>query len=637
MYGYYRIAAAVPRLHLTNPAQNSKPIRTLIRQAAEEACAVVVLPELCLTGYTAADLFFQERLYTAQNDALREILDATCQIDTVVVLGLALRVADRLYNCAAVLQKGRILGIIPKSYLPNKREYYEKRQFTSGRDIVRETVRFLDDEIPFGVDLLFDDGTDLCLGVEICEDLWAVTPPSSHMASNGANLILNPSASNELVGKADYRAELVRTQSARCLCAYAYASSGIGESTTDAVFGGDCMIAEYGTLLSRGKRFVRESQLISAEVDLRRLRGLRLSESAYGDARRKKVRRIALTPLPGVEHLSRFVDPHPFVPSNPLRREERSREILSIQAQGLARRLEAARSERAVIGISGGLDSTLALLVTVEAMAILERPPSAVLAVTMPGFGTTGRTYDNAVTLCRTLGVELREIPIRELAEKEFDAIGHDPALHDVTYENVQARARTEILMNLANKEHGLVVGTGDLSEIALGWSTYNGDHMSMYAVNASVPKTLIRHLIGHFIQTRPELREVLEDILATPVSPELLPSDGETITQETEEIVGPYELHDFFLYHFLRYGAEPDKILWLATHAFAERYDEATIRKWLQTFLRRFFTQQFKRSCMPDGPKVGTVSLSPRADWRMPSDAEMEIWIETLSSPKSE
>jgi len=631
MYGFYRIAAAVPQLHLVNPGRNVDPIVTLILEAADRKCAAVVFPELCLTGYTSADLFFQERLYDAQNEALEKILKAMEGVDTVVVLGVALREADRLYNCAALLQNGKILGLVPKSYLPNKREYYEKRQFTSGREITRETVRFLGEEIPFGVDLLFDDGRDLLMGMEICEDLWAVTPPSNHMASNGANLILNPSASNELIGKADYRAELVRTQSGRCLCAYAYASSGVGESGTDAVFGGDCMIAEYGSLLSRGERFLRRGQLISADVDLRRLRGLRLAESAYGDARRKKVRKIPLAPPPGVERLNRFVDPHPFVPSDSKRREERVREILSIQAHGLARRLEAAHSERAVVGVSGGLDSTLALLVAVEAMAILERPPSSVLAVTMPGFGTTGRTYDNAVKLCRTLGVELREVPIRKLAETEFAAIGHDPALHDITYENVQARSRTQILMNLANKENGLVVGTGDLSEIALGWSTYNGDHMSMYAVNASIPKTLIRYLIGYYAVNHPELEAVLDDILKTPVSPELLPSDGERITQETEEIVGPYELHDFFLYHFLRYGAEPAKILWLATYAFEEIYDEATIRRWLRTFLRRFFTQQFKRSCMPDGPKVGTVSLSPRADWRMPSDAEMEAWLEEI------
>jgi len=632
MYGFYRVAAAVPALHLANPGRNVDPILSLIREAEEREVAAAVFPELCLTGYTAADLFFQERLYAAQNEALERILEGTKESEALFVLGMALREADRLYNIAAVIRRGELLGFVPKSYLPNKREYYEKRQFSSGREIVRETVTFLGREVPFGVDLLFDDGKDLLLGVEICEDLWAVTPPSNHMASNGANLILNPSASNELVGKADYRAELVRTQSARTLTAYAYASSGVGESSTDAVFGGDCMIAEYGSLLARGERFRTDGQLVVAEVDLRRLRGLRLSESAYGDAQRKRVRRIPVGPLPGCGELkSRFVDPHPFVPSDPSARDERAREILAIQAHGLARRLAAARSERALLGISGGLDSTLALLVAKEAMAILRRPPSAILAVTMPGFGTTGRTYDNAVALTRLLGAELREIPIGELAETEFAAIGHDPSLHDVTYENVQARARTSLLMNLANKERGIVVGTGDLSEIALGWSTYNGDHMSMYAVNASIPKTLIRYLIDYYARNHPELETVLTDILATPVSPELLPPEEGEITQKTEELVGPYELHDFFLYHFLRYGAEPAKILWLATHAFRDRYDEATVRQWLRTFLHRFFTQQFKRSCMPDGPKVGTVSLSPRADWRMPSDAEMEAWMEAL------
>ncbi|ADV46170.1 NAD(+) synthase [Nitratifractor salsuginis] len=631
MYGFYRIGAAVPKLHLGNPARNVREILRLYRQASNERITAVVFPELCLTGYTLADLFFQERLYRAQNEALEWLLEQSRDFDTLAAVGMMLRVDDRLYNVAAVIQRGEILGIIPKSYIPDKREFYEKRQFDSGREIVGETVTLFGREVPFGVDLIFRDEGEFRMGVEICEDLWALTPPSNLLAASGANLILNLSASNELAGKADYRAELVRTQSARLVCVYAYASSGPGESSTDTVFGGDSMIAEYGSLLARGERFRFESQLIAADVDLRKLTGLREAETGYCDAPRRKMRRINVAPLPRPDALRRPIDPHPFVPGNPADRNRRCEEISAIQAHALIRRMKQARIRRAVLGISGGLDSTLALLATWKAFQIMERDPSEILAVTMPGFGTTGRTYANAVKLCQTLGVELREVPIQKLALAEFEAIGHDPETHDVTYENVQARARTEILMNLANKEHGLVVGTGDLSEIALGFSTYNGDHMSMYALNSGIPKTLVRYLVEYYARIHPELSDVLGDILSTPVSPELLPAEEGQIAQKTEEIVGPYELHDFFLYHFIKYGAEPAKILYLATLAFDGRYDEATIRKWLRLFLRRFFTQQFKRSCMPDGPKVGTISLSPRADWRMPSDANVDAWLAEL------
>ncbi|WP_456457416.1 NAD(+) synthase [Nitratifractor sp.] len=633
MFGFYRVAAAVPRLYLADPAHNAKEASALWQEAEADQAAVVIFPELTLTGYTAGDLFFQERLYRAQNEALERLLHETRSLESVAVLGLMLRHSDRLYNVAAVIRRGEILGIVPKSYLPNKREFYEKRHFQSGREIRGEEITFLGKPVPFGTDLLFEDTQELCMGVELCEDLWALTPPSNAMAENGATLICNLSASNELVGKADYRAELVRTQSARLVCAYAYASSGVGESSTDTVYGGDAMIAEYGTLLSRAERFRRESTLICAEIDLQKLRGLRLAETAYADAPRHPFRRIVLGELPQPSGLRRSVDPHPFVPGDLSRREERCREITLIQAHGLIRRMEQARSQRAILGISGGLDSTLALLSTWEAHRILERDPSRILAVTMPGFGTSERTRRNAAILCHMLGVELRQIPIRDLAALEMDAVGHDPSVHDVTYENIQARARTEILMNLANQEKGLVIGTGDLSEIALGWSTYNGDHMSMYALNAGIPKTLVRYLVEYYARSHPELSEVLHDILATPVSPELLPTKEGEIAQKTEEIVGPYELHDFFLYHFVKYGAEPRKILYLAIHAFENLYDEATIRRWLGVFLRRFFTQQFKRSCMPDGPKVGTISLSPRADWRMPSDAEFRTWIEAVDA----
>ncbi len=630
MHGFYRIASAVNQTVIANPEQNAKAIIALIEEAYHKEVSVVVFPELTLTGYTASDLFFQQTLYAAQNEALLTILEVTREINTIAAIGIALLDANRLYNCAVVIQSGKILGIIPKSYLPNNKEFYEKRQFTSGNDIVRTTTEFLNTEIPFGVDLLFKDKTDLLFGVEICEDLWAVTPPSNHMASNGATLILNLSASNELIGKAEYRESLVRSQSARAMCAYAYTSSGVGESTTDTVFGGDALICEYGSLLARGERFKLESQLITADVDLQKLIWMRLAESSFTDARRKKVRTIKVGDLPQIGTLDRHIDAHPFVPGNADEKSHRCDEIIHIQAHGLIKRMTHAHIQKAVIGISGGLDSTLALLSTHKAFEIMGWDSRNIIAVTMPGFGTTSRTKSNAIALCEALGVTLKEVDITELSLKEFDAIGHDRDEHSVTYENVQARARTSILMNMANKESGLVIGTGDLSEIALGWSTYNGDHMSMYALNSGIPKTLIQYVIDYFTHNK-EIAPILHDILDTPISPELLPHDADEITQETESIVGPYELHDFFLYHIIKYGAKPDKVLFLAKKAFEGEYDRETIKKWLNLFIKRFFTQQFKRSCMPDGPKVGTISLSPRADWRMPSDADMSAWMETL------
>ncbi len=630
MYGYYRVASAVNVTTVANPAANAAEVLKLIHQAHEKRVGVVVFPELTLTGYTAHDLFMNQTLIAQQNDALRTILEQTAGIDTVTILGLAYIEADRLYNTAAVIQNGRILGLVPKSYLPNKKEFYEKRQFVSGRDIVRSGASILGEEIPFGVDLLFSDGADMTFGVEICEDLWAVTPPSNHMASNGANLIFNLSASNELIGKAAYREELVRTQSARLLAAYVYSSSGVGESTTDTVYGGHALIAEYGSTVAQNERFGMESHLITADIDLERLRWLRLNESAYSDGRRKKSRTIPLGPLPQIAGIERTIDPHPFVPSAHADQAERAREIIQIQAHGLIKRMTHAHITKAHIGISGGLDSTLALLSTYKAFEIMGWDPRNIVAITMPGFGTTRRTRSNAVKLCEALGVTLREVDITELARKEFEAIDHDADDHSVVYENVQARARTAILMNSANKEGGLVIGTGDLSEVALGWSTYNGDHMSMYALNAGIPKTLIRYVIESF-RDDPRITDIIDDILATPISPELLPHRDGEITQETEAIVGPYELHDFFLYHFIKYGARPAKIRHLALIAFGDQYDEETVTKWLRVFLRRFFTQQFKRSAIPDGPKVGTISLSPRADWRMASDADVEAWLQEL------
>ncbi|QOR62830.1 NAD(+) synthase [Sulfurovum sp. ST-21] len=632
MYGYYRVAAAVNTTTVANPAKNAEEILALVKESETKEVSVVVFPELTLTGYTASDLFLNQTLLTAQNDALENILNHTEKINTIIVLGIALLEADRLYNCAVILQRGKILGVVPKSYLPNKKEFYEKRQFVTGRDIVRTTTELLGKEVPFGVDLLFSDGADMTFGVEICEDLWAVTPPSNHMASNGANLLLNLSASNELIGKHEYREELVRTQSARCMAAYVYTSSGVGESTTDTVYGGHAIISEYGTTLVQNQRFRMDSHLITADVDLEKLRWLRINESSYSDGRRKKTRTVKIENLPKISEIQREITPAPFVPSVYTDKQQRCDEIVHIQAYGLIKRMQHTNIQKAVIGISGGLDSTLALLSTWRAFEIMGWDSRNIIAVTMPGFGTTSRTKKNAVTLCKALGTTLKEVDITDISLKEFEAIGHDKDEHSVTYENVQARARTSILMNMANKEGGLVIGTGDLSEIALGWSTYNGDHMSMYALNSGIPKTLIKYVIEYF-KSNEKIASVIDDILATPISPELLPHNHDKITQETEEIVGPYELHDFFLYHFIKYGAKPRKIQYLALLAFGDKYDKVTVTKWLKLFLKRFFTQQFKRSCMPDGPKVGTISLSPRADWKMPSDAEMNVWLKELEA----
>jgi len=630
MYGYYRVASGVNKTVVGNPNRNAEEVLTLIKEAHKKEVSAIVFPELTLTGYTASDLLLNQTLINSQNDSLKYILKNIEKINTIAIVGVAVFEADRLYNCAVVIQNGKVLGVVPKSYLPNKKEFYEKRQFTTGRDITRTTLNFFDVEVPFGVDLLFTDKRDMTFGVEICEDLWAVTPPSNHMASNGANLLFNLSASNELIGKHEYREELVRTQSARCMAAYVYSSAGVGESTTDTVFGGHAIISEYGSTLVQNERFQLESNLITADVDLERLRWLRLNESSYGDGRRKKTRIIKVDELPNISKIERYIDPMPFVPSRYADKKHRCDEIINIQAHGLIKRMSHTSIKKAVIGISGGLDSTLALLSTHKAFVIMGWNVKDIIAVTMPGFGTTTRTKSNAIQLCEALGVTLKTVDITDISLKEFEAIDHDKDEHSVTYENVQARARTSILMNMANKMGGLVIGTGDLSEIALGWSTYNGDHMSMYALNSGIPKTLIQYVIEYY-KSNEKIADIIDDILDTPISPELLPPENDEIVQETESIVGPYELHDFFLYHFIKYGAKPSKILHLATIAFDTKYDEQTISKWLKVFLKRFFTQQFKRSCMPDGPKVGTISLSPRADWKMASDVDFEIWLEGL------
>ena len=629
MHGFYRVASAINKTVVANPQKNALEILKLLEQAHKEDVSIIVFPELTLIGYTASDLFLNQMLLQAQENSLKGILLKSENINTVAIIGFALLHHSRLYNTALIIQRGKILGIVPKSYLPNKKEFYDKRQFTSGITLQNQNITLLNQEVPFGTNLLFQGQNEILFGVEICEDLWAITPPSNQMASNGANLIFNLSASNELIGKAHYREELVRTQSARAISAYVYASSGVGESTTDTVYGGHAIIAEYGSTLKQNERFKPESHFITADIDVQKLNYLRLSETSYGDSPSTSFRTISLGTTPNIKKLQRFVNPKPFVPSAFEQKNQRCQEIVNIQAHALIKRLEHANIKKAVIGISGGLDSTLALLSTHKAFEIMNWNVQNIIAITMPGFGTTSRTKNNAIELCEALKVTLRTIDITKLALTEFEAIGHEVSDHSVTYENVQARARTSILMNTANREGGLVIGTGDLSEIALGWSTYNGDHMSMYALNAGIPKTLIKYVIEWF-KVNKNITHIIEDILATPISPELLPPKEDEIVQETESIIGAYELHDFFLYHFIKYGATPKKILFLANEAF-EEYEEEEIKKWLKTFIWRFFTQQFKRSCMPDAPKIGTISLSPRADWKMPSDADVSVWLEEL------
>lgn len=626
MYGFYRIATSVPKVQVANASKNIEEIINIFEEENKNECSIVLFPELCITGYTVGDLFLNQNLLDSQNKALEKLLEKSKEISSIAIVGIVVSFEHRLYNCAAVIQNGKVLGIVPKSYLPNKNEFYEKRYFQSGLRIKSKILKMFDQEIPFGVDLLFSDENDITFGIEVCEDLWSILPPSNQMAINGANIIFNLSASNELVGKSSYRQELVKTQSARLVCAYVYSSSGVGESSSDTIFGGDAMICEYGSVLAKSERFSLHSQTVRADIDLEKLIWLRNHESYFGDSIPSDVRVIKIEDTNRISELNRYVHKHPFIPSDEKVKKEVCEEITHIQAHGLIKRLTHINCKKVVIGISGGLDSTLALLATYKAFEILNLDVKGIIAITMPGFGTTSRTKSNAIKLCEALGVTIKEIPISEISLKEFEAIGHDKEVHDVTYENVQARARTSILMNLANKEGAIVIGTGDLSEIALGWCTYNGDHMSMYSLNSGIPKTLISYLVEYFTYNE-NIKDVLIDILNTPISPELLPHDSDKISQETESIIGPYELHDFFLYHFVRYGAKPSKILFLANNAFDE-YSKEEIKKWLDVFIKRFFTQQFKRNAMPDGVKVGTISLSQRADWRMPSDASFEEWI---------
>jgi len=631
-YGFLRVAAAVPKVRVADVAHNVDHMVKMWRHAEKNEAAVVLFPELGLTGYSCGDLFYQRALWEAAIEGLQALVDESASFRSAAIVGLPLIYQGRLYNVAALIQSGAVRGIVPKSFVPEHKEYYEKRWFRSGMDLQGETIRLLGADTPIGVDLLFACG-EARFGVEICEDLWSVVPPSSHQALAGATVIFNPSASDEIVGKSDYRASLVAGQSARCMAGYIYASCGVGESSTDVVFGGDAMIAENGAILARSRRFLDESQIIFADVDLQRLETVRLSEGSFGDVAAPSFRTVTLDDPPAMRGLRRTIDPHPFVPSNEAERSARCEEIFAIQSAALAKRLRHIGCETCVIGISGGLDSTLALLATYRTYETMGKDPQGIVCVTMPGFGTSDRTLENAQRLCEGLGVALRSIDITDACLAHFRQIGHDPKEHSIVFENVQARERTQILMDLANKLGGIVVGTGDLSEAALGWSTYNGDHMSMYAINIGIPKTLVRYLVAWAAEVYPAIADVLHDILATPVSPELLPTKEGEIAQKTEEVVGPYELHDFFLYHFIKSGAAPQKLLFLARHAFDGRYDEETIRHWLKVFLRRFFAQQFKRSCMPDGPKVGTIALSPRGDWRMPSDAEVAVWLASLDA----
>ena len=635
-YGFVKVAAAVPQVAVADCARNAERIVALAQQAARRGVELVAFPELAVTGYTCADLFLQPALLDAADEALGEIMRQTRKLPLALIVGLPLRHEDRLYNCAAVVAQGRLLGVVPKSYIPNYAEFYEARWFASGAGIEEERITAAGQEADFGTELTFAvNGAEF--GIEICEDLWVASPPSSRLALNGAKLIFNLSASPEGVGKHAYLRELVAQQSARTHTAYVYCSAGFGESSTDLVFAGNGLIAENGTMLAQAARFSLDEQLTVADVDIERLEFERRRNTSFRmreEAGESTVIEMELPDALKASALDRRVDPMPFVPADEAHRSERCEEIFQIQSHGLARRLAHTGCRCAVVGISGGLDSTLALLVTVRTFDRLGLDRRGILGITMPGFGTTDRTYRNALKLMEGLGVTVREIPIRDACLQHFRDIGLPESDRSAAYENAQARERTQILMDVANMEGGLVIGTGDLSELALGWATYNGDQMSMYGVNASVPKTLVRHLVRWAADTERDgaTRATLLDIIDTPVSPELLPADREgNIAQKTEDLVGPYELHDFFLYNFVRAGFRPAKIAFLAEQAFAGSYDRETIVKWLRVFFRRFFAQQFKRSAMPDGPKVGSVSLSPRGDWRMPSDASAALWLREL------
>lgn len=637
-HGFVRVAAAVPVLRVSDCIFNSDNISEMINEADARGVQLIVFPELSITAYTCADLFHQHFLLQEAERGLGSILEKTGKKDITAVVGMPVYRDNQLFNCGVVINRGKILGVVPKSYIPGFKEFYEERWFAPGTKALSDTVILCGAEAPFGIDLLFQakNMEGFCLGVEICEDLWVPIPPSCYQSVNGATILANLSASNDIIGKNEYRRNLAAQQSGRCIAGYIYASCGVWESTTDVVFGGDALIAENGSILGQSKRFLREKQFVVSEIDIQRLINDRFKNTSFmEDIPERKFRKISFRIKENIlNDLTRNIDPHPFVPSDEAARDVRCAEIFDIQTAGLAKRICHTDAKCSVLGISGGLDSTLALLVTARTYDLLGKPRKDIVAVTMPGFGTTDRTYENALRLMKAIGVTAREIDIKDSCLKHFDDIGHDAEQHDVTYENVQARERTQVLMDIANKQGGLVIGTGDLSELALGWCTYNGDHMSMYAVNCSVPKTLVQYLVrwvaDNVVDT--ETRDVLYEVLDTPITPELLPPDEKGgINQKTEDIIGPYELHDFFLYHIVRYGAAPEKVQFLAEKAFAGKYPADVIKSWLRVFYKRFFTQQFKRSCIPDGPKVGSISLSPRGDWRMPSDASYDMWLKAL------
>ena len=631
-HGFIKVAAATPDIRVADVDYNKGQIIKQMDEAAEAGAKIIVFPELCTTGYTCSDLFLQDILLNSAKKALVEIAEHTKNLDALVFVGVPIAVGGELYNVAAALNHGNILGFTTKSFLPNYGEFYEMRQFRPGPKKA-EKILFGGKEIPFGPQLLFVENqmANLIVSAEICEDVWSPVPPSIEAAREGATVIVNCSASDETIGKASYREALISGQSARLISGYIYANAGEGESTTDLVFGGHNLIAEIGTFLAEAKRV--SNGFIYTEFDEQKIANERRKNTTFTETQEHVLPRIPF----GLEQtetiLTRTFPSRPFVPRDDQERAKRCEEILTIQAMGLKKRLAHTHAKSAVVGISGGLDSTLALLVTAKAFDALGLERSGITAVTMPCFGTTDRTYQNACKMSLKVGATLREVRIGDAVMQHFKDIGHDPQDHSVTYENSQARERTQVLMDIANQTGGLVIGTGDMSELALGWATYNGDHMSMYGVNASVPKTLVRHLVHYFADTCEDssLKEVLYDVLDTPVSPELLPPKDGEIAQKTEDLVGPYELHDFFLYYFLRMGYEPGKIYRIAKLSFAGEYDDETIYKWLRTFCWRFFSQQFKRSCLPDGPKVGTVALSPRGDWRMPSDACVALWIQNL------
>lgn len=636
--GFIKVAAVTPNIKVADTAYNGENVRLAMRSAYEAGARVIVFPELVLTGYTCSDLFLQELLLKKAKEELMKTVQATAGMEALIFVGLPLEIDGRLYNVAAVCFDGSLLGLVPKKHIPNYGEFYEKRHFVSGpQEVEMIHLPVLPDggvaEVPFGSNQLFicENMPELIVAAEICEDLWMPDPPSIAHAMAGATLLVNLSASDEVTGKAVYRRQLVEGQAARLVCGYVYAGAGEGESTTDLVFGGHNLIAENGILLKESKRF--ENETIYADLDLQRLIGERRRMGIFDKQKPKGYQRTYFHIPQGEVQLERWIDPAPFVPGDQTEREERCEEILMIQAMGLKKRLLHTNCKHAVIGISGGLDSTLALLVTARAFDMAGFARSGITAVTMPCFGTTDRTYTNACEMARKMGASLQEVDIKESVQKHFQDIDHDPTVQDVTYENSQARERTQVLMDIANQKGGMVIGTGDMSELALGWATYNGDHMSMYGVNASVPKTLVRHLVRYYADNCQELAlaHILYDVLDTPVSPELLPPKDGEIAQRTEDLVGPYELHDFFLYYCLRFGFRPRKIYRLASLAFNGVYEDEFIYHWLRTFYWRFFSQQFKRSCLPDGPKVGTVSVSPRGDLRMPSDASVQIWMEDL------